>query len=127
MASLPTPNAVDRIGGKEPQLEWARSSHLSEAHSGLWKGERASEGQGVSGPEQRTVLFPEHQSRSGERANRIPAWPPLGRALSCVAKLLKIRRQDFRNEEAVSSILINSTKESIICGMLGKPDGRFVP
>src|SRR6202522_1265767 len=30
----------------DPNLFWGRSPHLAEAHSGFWKGERASEGRG---------------------------------------------------------------------------------
>jgi hypothetical protein len=40
----PLSRRLDRICGKGPQLAWGKESAPAEARSGIWEGERASEG-----------------------------------------------------------------------------------
>jgi hypothetical protein len=40
------PRRLDRICGRGPKLVVGQDPHFAEAHSGFWKGERASEGRG---------------------------------------------------------------------------------
>src|ERR1700685_3048065 len=68
----------------DPNLFWGRSPHLAEAHSGLWKGERASEGRGCF--ERGTLNADRKANRKAQRAASVTRagllWPLLQRTFT---------------------------------------------